>query len=154
MAILRELLTGAVHLSQKLFEVLRSDFMSLLTPTLNAVLFRPIEYGNGGPFSKEWSEWVWLRLRVQYAHRSRRPLGHRRHNAPLRHRIQFHLSRSEAVASTTGIAYSPTFTNLTSKIVSHVQHSLQELRPISTPRLSALLHVHLVPINLIISQGT
>lgn len=35
-----------------------------------------------------------------------------------------------------------------------VQHSLQELRPISTPWLNTLLCFHLVPINLIISQGT
>ena len=32
-----------------------------------------------------------------------------------------------------------------------VQYSLQEIRPISTSRLNALLHVHLRPINLIIS---
>ena len=37
---------------------------------------------------------------------------------------------------------------------SRVQYSLQELRPISTPQLHALLRFHLVPINLIISQGT
>lgn len=35
-----------------------------------------------------------------------------------------------------------------------VQHSLQELRPISTPWLHTLLRFHLVPINLVISQGT
>ena len=35
-----------------------------------------------------------------------------------------------------------------------VQRSLQEIRPISTPQLHALPHFHLVPINLIISQGT
>jgi hypothetical protein len=35
-----------------------------------------------------------------------------------------------------------------------VQCSLQELRPISTPQLHTLLCFHLVPINLIISQGT
>ena len=34
------------------------------------------------------------------------------------------------------------------------QRSLQEIRPISTPWLHALLHFHLAPINLIISQGT
>jgi len=37
---------------------------------------------------------------------------------------------------------------------SHVQHSLQELRPISTPWLRTLLYFHLVPINLVISEGT
>lgn len=35
-----------------------------------------------------------------------------------------------------------------------VQHSLQELRLISTPRLHTLLCVHLVPINQIISLET
>ena len=35
-----------------------------------------------------------------------------------------------------------------------IQHSLQELRPISTPWLNTSLYFHLVPINLIISQGT
>jgi hypothetical protein len=35
-----------------------------------------------------------------------------------------------------------------------VQHSLRELRPISTPRLRPSPDFHLVPINLIISQGT
>ena len=35
-----------------------------------------------------------------------------------------------------------------------VQYSLQEIRPISTPRLHTLLYFHLVPINQIISLGT
>lgn len=39
-------------------------------------------------------------------------------------------------------------------LIIDVQHSLQELRPISTPWLNTLLCFHLVPINLIISQGT
>ena len=39
-------------------------------------------------------------------------------------------------------------------VLGDVQHSPWEIRLISTPRLHALLHFHLVPINLIISQET
>ena len=44
----------------------------------------------------------------------------------------------------------------TSKLCTAVMYSVpyKNVRPISTPRLNALLRVHLVPINLIISQGT
>ena len=46
------------------------------------------------------------------------------------------------------------FVTLLCKHCIAVQYSLQELRPISTPQLHSLLNFHLVPINLIISQGT
>jgi len=43
---------------------------------------------------------------------------------------------------------------LKSNVTVAVQHSSQELRLISTPRLHALLRFHLVPINLIIFEET